>query len=81
MTQSAESVPPVRLPNACRNCGDCYHPTTGPNADGDPCEWCRDCGCPAAGHTRMTQARRPLPDCLRGRDDVLGCIDICIDGA
>ena len=46
-----------RLPNACA-CGDCYHPVVGPNTDGEPCDFCRDCGCPSADHTRMTRADR-----------------------
>lgn len=39
-----------RLPNVCRACGDCYHPSFGPNTDGEACDWCRDCGCPSAEH-------------------------------
>lgn len=47
--ESAASTPP-RLHNACAGCGDCYHPSFGPNTDGDPCDWCRDCGCASADH-------------------------------
>lgn len=41
---------PKRLPNACSACLDCYHPSFGPNTDGDPCPWCRDCGCAESEH-------------------------------
>jgi hypothetical protein len=39
-----------RLPNRCAACEDCYHPTVGPNTDGEPCPWCRDCGCHESEH-------------------------------
>ena len=45
------------LTNACK-CGDCYHPIVGPNTDGEPCAWCRDCGCHADDHSRMTEVTR-----------------------
>ena len=47
-----------RLASACR-CGDCYHPVIGPNTDGEPCDWCQDCACPIADHTRMTYVKDP----------------------
>jgi len=57
-TPSAENEAP-RLSNACTECGDCYHPVIGPNTDGEPCDWCRDCGCASASHTRMTTVIPP----------------------
>lgn len=36
-------------PNRCK-CGDCYHPSFGPDTDGDWCPWCRDCGCSLTDH-------------------------------
>ena len=53
--RSADNDAPVRLANRCR-CGDCYHPVIGPNTDGEPCDWCRDCGCPSTDHTPMPPA-------------------------
>jgi hypothetical protein len=46
------------LPSACL-CGDCFHPLIGPNTDGGPCDFCRDCGCPNADHGRMTYIKSP----------------------
>ena len=45
-----------RLASACK-CGDCYHPVIGPNTDGASCDWCQDCACPIADHTRMTYVK------------------------
>ena len=39
----------AQRPNACA-CGDCYHPSFGPNTDGEPCPWCRDCACHRSDH-------------------------------
>lgn len=47
-----------KIESACK-CGDCYHPVIGPNTDGEPCDWCRDCACPSADHTRMTYTESP----------------------
>jgi hypothetical protein len=55
-----------RLANACGECGDCHHPVIGPNTDGEPCDWCRDCGCNADQHTRMTS---PVPRDMTRRYD------------
>lgn len=40
-----------RLLNTCLECRDCYHPSFGPDTDGVPCDWCRDCGCASASHS------------------------------
>ena len=42
----------ARLATACSLCDDCFHPSFGPNMDGEPCDYCRDCGCPSAEHTQ-----------------------------
>lgn len=34
----------------CSSCDDCYHPAFGPNTDGEPCDWCQDCGCARSEH-------------------------------
>lgn len=53
------------LASACK-CGDCFHPAIGPDTDGEPCPWCRDCGCHADDHIRMTTV---IPS---GRDAATG---------
>ena len=55
---SAENDAAPRLASACK-CGDCFHPLVGANTDGEPCEWCIDCGCNADDHTRMTRVNPP----------------------
>ena len=62
MTHTAENDAATPLLNFLRNacrCGDCYHPLIGPDTDGDPCDWCRDCGCPSADHHRMAYVIPP----------------------
>ncbi|HKY59253.1 MAG TPA: hypothetical protein VJL80_14545 [Aeromicrobium sp.] len=54
----APDAEPRRLTSACK-CGDCYHPVIGPNTDGEPSDFCRDCACPSANHTRMTHTDSP----------------------
>lgn len=64
----ARVIPPAGLANACTECGDCFHPVVGPNTDGEPCEWCRDCGCGSDKHTRM---ERVFPPDVPADDDQL----------
>lgn len=52
----APDAEPGGLTSACK-CGNCYHPVIGPNTDGASCDWCRDCACPSADHTRMTYVK------------------------
>jgi hypothetical protein len=52
---------PAPRPQACTRCGDCYHPAFGPNTDGDPCDWCQDCGCPSADHEPRFRPGTPTP--------------------
>jgi len=58
MSDGSEALPdvekglPVPLESAC-DCGDCFRPLIGLNTDGEPCDWCQDCGCSSASHDRM----------------------------
>ena len=63
----------ARLATACSLCDDCFHPSFGPNMDGEPCDYCRDCGCPSAEHTQppAPQAGASVEALADGSDDWL----------
>lgn len=34
----------------CNGCEGCPELVIGPNTDGEPCDWCQNCGCASAEH-------------------------------
>lgn len=59
----------------CEDCGDCTLLTIGPNTDGEPCDWCQNCGCHASLHHVPTcpcvacHLNHPGTSLFRGGDD------------